>query len=318
MIDQKLTDYEQILILKMSLEWKKPEKIADKVWKDISDVISYLSKVTKNSDASLTETSFKEIVLHYENLMKKLEIKKEGMSQINNYTEIFEKYMKTSVKPDKKYSMLYTTINSLELNKDDIVLDVWCGAWYFTIPLSKVAKKVIWIDNNATQIKSANNLKQEIGIENIEYIIEDMRTYEYPESYFSCINAPFVINYSKTLLEMKKLFQKRYASLQKWWKLFAIMDNPSDIVHNNKRFWSIKIFPWKQMVDWAIVEMMLYNWDEHLCTLYSCFYNKEIWFTNIQRKDPSVSSEWIEKEWWDFRSEYMKNCDVMYLSANKE
>ena len=152
-----------------------------------------------------------------------------------------------------------------------------------------------------------------------------MNTYKYPENYFSCINAPFVLNYSKTLIEMKNLFQKRYNSLQKWWKLFAIMDNPCDIIHNNKKFWSIKRFPWKQMVDWAMVEMMLYNWDEYLCTLYSYFYSKitiekllkEIWFTDIQRKNPLISLEWMEKEWWEFRSEYIQNCDIMYLYAKK-
>ncbi len=252
-------------------------------------------------------------------------MKNESKPQINNYTKNFEKYMKTELKPDKKYSMLHTTISYLDLNNSDTVLDIWCWSWYFTIPFWNVSKKVIGIDNNATQIKSANNLKKEMNIKNIDYFIEDMNTYNYPENYFSCINAPFVINYSKTLIEMKKLFQKRYNSLQKWWKLFAIMDNPCDIIHNNKKFWSIKRFPWKQMVDWAMVEMMLYNWDEYLCTLYSYFYSKitiekllkEIWFTDIQRKNPLISLEWMEKEWWEFRSNYIQNCDIMYLYAKK-
>ncbi len=325
-MENKFTDYDKISILKMSLEWKTVEKIANKLSIDVWEVILYLSDITKNqSNISLTETSFKEIVLHYEDLMKKLEIKKEWMSQINNYTELFEKYMKTSVKPDKKYSMLYTTLHYLDAQKSLTALDVWCWTGYFTMPMANQFWKVIWLDNNWVQIKSANEMKIKMWTENIEYLLEDMRTYEYPSEWFDRINAPFVINYSKTINEMKSLFKKRYDALKPWGSLVAIMDNPSDIVHNNKKFWSIKIFPWKQMVDGAIIEMMLYNWDEHLCTLYSCYYTKEIvekilkevWFSEVQRKDPLISSEWIQKEWWEFRSNYMRNCDIMYLYAKK-
>ncbi|MEI8252181.1 MAG: hypothetical protein WCG25_00130 [bacterium] len=51
-------------------------------------------------------------------------MKNENTPQINNYTKIFEKYIKTELKPDKKYSMLHTTISYLNLNNSDTVLDI--------------------------------------------------------------------------------------------------------------------------------------------------------------------------------------------------
>ena len=44
--------------------------------------------------------------------------------QINNYTDIFENYMKTELKPDKKYSMLQSTLSYLNLDSSDTVLDI--------------------------------------------------------------------------------------------------------------------------------------------------------------------------------------------------
>ena len=50
--------------------------------------------------------------------------------------------------------MLSLAIELLEPNKDEIILDLFCGVGNFTLPLARMAKSVIGIEGNKGLVKT--------------------------------------------------------------------------------------------------------------------------------------------------------------------
>lgn len=70
-------------------------------------------------------------------------------------------------------------IELLQLNKDDIVLDTYCGIGTIGISLAKYVKKVIGVEINAKAISDAKNNAKLNNINNISFVKDDASEYMY-------------------------------------------------------------------------------------------------------------------------------------------
>jgi SAM-dependent methyltransferase len=64
-------------------------------------------------------------------------------------------------------------LNSIDF-KDKVVLDLGCSGGYFSFSLSKYAKKIIAVDADEEIIKKNKRIQSELGINNIEFICENI------------------------------------------------------------------------------------------------------------------------------------------------
>ena len=64
-------------------------------------------------------------------------------------------------------------IEKLAINSSDVVVDFGCGPGYFTVELSKKAKKVVAVDISPEMLKKVQNKSQKAGIKNIDFLQSD-------------------------------------------------------------------------------------------------------------------------------------------------
>ncbi len=229
----------------------------------------------------------------------------------------FKGYEKTHEKPDKKYSMLPTSLEILGDLKGKIVVDVGCGDGFFTKELAKNAKFVYGIDNSKEQIEQA----KKVALENVKYILEDMNEYAYPLC--DIIFSPFVLNYLKDEKQLGLLFQRFYNSLNKEGKIVGIIDAPKRKVHNLKKFGAIKKIDSFQ--EGQKIDIELYNGENYITTLHSYYHDPKVvekllqntGFKNIVWHKPIISEEGIKEKGEEFWGNYLNDCDLGYFSAEK-
>lgn len=79
------------------------------------------------------------------------------------------------------------------------------------------------------------------------------------------------------------------------------------------------------MIDSALVELQLFNKDNLLCTLYSCYYKQttiekilyRLGYNKVERKKPLIAPEGINEYPPDYWINYISNCDIAYFIAIK-
>lgn len=324
-----LTESEKQQIIALHQAGVSYRWIARQLQRNTSTISRYLNNQqndnTSQNDHTLILNTIQIRIQQYTDIFNLLLKKDIGMSHINDYTKLFSSYIQTDIKPDKKYSMLYSMLHYLCIEKDHHVADIWCGTGYFTHAISKYANKVVGLDNNHKQIEWAKIIWKHLKSNNIEYILADMWEYDYRENSLDSICAPFVINYSKTIKELQALFTKFFSALKPGGLLVGLIDNPSDVVHNNKEYGSIKTIPWGKMVDSALLELQLFNENDLLCTLYSCYYTQKtiektlysIWYSKVERKKPLIAPDGINQYPSEYWINYINNCDIAYFVATK-
>lgn len=64
----------------------------------------------------------------------------------------------------------------LQLNKDDQVLDLYCGLGNFSLPVSKNCRKVLGIEGVPEMVQRATSNAQKNGIDNVEFVCHDLNT----------------------------------------------------------------------------------------------------------------------------------------------
>jgi toxoflavin synthase len=235
---------------------------------------------------------------------------------MNNYDALSDDYSRSHEKPDKKYSMAPTALSIVGSLHSKKVVDVGCGDGFFTKEFAKTAGFVYGIDNSEEQIKKANK-----DAKNIEYQLVDMNDFTYPS--VDVIFAPFVLNYLKKTESLESLFKKFYDSLSSGGLVSGIVDMPQSLVHDMRKFGSIKRI--KRFDEGEEIDIELYNGTEHITTLHSFFHKKEtienlldqIGFTEIAWHNPIISPEGLDIMGSDFWEGYIKNCDLAYFSAKK-
>lgn len=236
---------------------------------------------------------------------------------MNDYNKLSEDYSKTNEKPDKKYSMLPTALKILGSLKDKKIIDVGCGDGFFTKEFSKEAEFVYGIDNSSKQIDKA----RKNPIANTEYILTDMNEYNY--SIVNAIFSPFVLNYLDNEEKLKSIFKKFYEGLTSGGIVVGIIDMPNSLVHDMKKFGSIKRVA--KLEEGEKMDVELYNGNEHLVTLHSFYHPREtieklllkVGFIDVTWHEPIISEEGLNSLGSDFWEGYLENCDLAYFSAKK-
>ncbi len=243
---------------------------------------------------------------------------------MNNYNVLSKAYQKTDVKPDKLFSILPTTLHLLKPLSGKYVLDVGCGSGFFSRAIAKDgAHRVYGIDNCIRQIRKA---KKNNG-EKIVYFLADMFNSQLPRC--DIINAPFVINYAKSISKLKCLLTRFYNSLNYGGKFLAVVDLPdikqkTDGIERKKAFGAVKKFSGK-LKDGTRINILLYNNKKYICRLTSYYYSKEtlgdilrnVGFSNIKWHKPFVSKQGKTLFGADFWKYYKEYCELGYVTAKK-
>ncbi len=91
------------------------------------------------------------------------------------------------------------------------ILDIGCSTGYLTTyyALKFPESSFIGIDFSLESVNKANTMKEKLNLNNVDFIIEDMNSINYPEKYFDCIldtqSIYYSKDYSKTFNHLKKV-----------------------------------------------------------------------------------------------------------------
>ncbi len=86
----------------------------------------------------------------------------------------FRPAMFTQVNYDINQKMVTRALQALELNKNDRVLDLFCGLGNFTLPLATLAGHVVGIEGDLPLVKHARENARLNGLENVEFHVADL------------------------------------------------------------------------------------------------------------------------------------------------
>lgn len=78
------------------------------------------------------------------------------------------------VNSELNQKMIHRALELLQLEKDDRVLDLFCGLGNFTLPLAKLAGEVVGVEGDAELVRRAGENAQRNGLENVEFYVADL------------------------------------------------------------------------------------------------------------------------------------------------
>ena len=87
---------------------------------------------------------------------------------------LFRPAMFTQVNYEINQLMINRVLATLNLNKNDSVLDLFCGLGNFTLPIAKYAGSVVGVEGDLPLIKHARENAKHNGIENVEFFAADL------------------------------------------------------------------------------------------------------------------------------------------------
>jgi len=82
--------------------------------------------------------------------------------------------MFTQVNADINRKMINRVLDTLQLTKEDVVLDLFCGLGNFTLPLAKYAGRVVGIEGDLPLVNHAKENALRNGIDNVEFYRADL------------------------------------------------------------------------------------------------------------------------------------------------
>ena len=129
------------------------------------------------------------------------------------YTAIGKSEILQTVILSERYGSYVSSSNFIlkNLNKVKTVLDIGCSTGYLTTyyGLKNPQSLFVGIDFSLESINKANNMKDELSINNIDFIHKDMNNINYPDKYFELIidtqSIYYSKNYLKTFNHLKKI-----------------------------------------------------------------------------------------------------------------
>jgi len=80
----------------------------------------------------------------------------------------------TQVNHDINPKMVGRALELLQLDKDDTVLELFCGLGNFTLPMARQAKKIVGVEGDAGLIERAHDNAKANGIGNVEYHVANL------------------------------------------------------------------------------------------------------------------------------------------------
>lgn len=140
---------------------------------------------------------------------------------------------------------------------NQVVLDIACGTWYWTNIISKVAKRVVWMDVSEDAI---NHNKSNYDLPNWEFILYDWVHNPFEENYFDVVvsfeTIEHIHEYDSFLSELKRV-------LKTWWKL--IISTPNfrwEIVKNKYHVSNFTLESFVKAVSkYFIIDHVYYQWN---------------------------------------------------------
>lgn len=87
---------------------------------------------------------------------------------------LFRPAMFTQVNYEINRQMVNRVLDTLQLTKDDVVLDLFCGLGNFTLPIAKYAGQVVGIEGDLPLVNHAKENARHNGIENAEFYAADL------------------------------------------------------------------------------------------------------------------------------------------------
>jgi SAM-dependent methyltransferase len=237
---------------------------------------------------------------------------------MNDYEVLASSYKGSNVKPDKQYSILPMIMNMVGDCKGKTVIDLGCGAGFFTLPIAEAGASVVCgVDNSVAQIRLAEKISAHPSI---HYRVGDIFTQHGGPA--DIITAPFVANYARTLPILGHFFGLMFASLREGGKAVFVIDLPNG--RSLKRFGATKTFD-GPVADEVSIRINLFNEDKRICTLSGVYYTpqtieallRKSGFRSVQWHKPIISEEGIEKMSPDFWKGYLNDPELGYLTALK-
>ncbi len=86
----------------------------------------------------------------------------------------FKPAMFTQVNYDINRQMINRVLDTLALNKNDAVLDLFCGLGNFTLPMAKYAGLVVGVEGDQPLVNHAKENARHNGVENVEFYATDL------------------------------------------------------------------------------------------------------------------------------------------------
>ena len=237
---------------------------------------------------------------------------------MNDYDLLAASYKKSAVKPDKRYSILPTVLKMVGDCTGKTVIDMGCGTGFFTLPLAELgASTVCGVDNSREQIKIASRASPHSAI---HYTVGDI--FIQHGGPVDVINAPFVVNYARTIPTLRHFFGLVHSSLRKDGKAVFVVDLPNG--KNLERFGAAKTLLGPH-ADETVIRINLSNEERKICSLTAVFYTpqtigrllRKVGFRNICWHRPVVSEEGIRVMGADFWKDYTADPELGYLTAEK-
>ncbi|MDQ5886405.1 MAG: toxoflavin synthase [Patescibacteria group bacterium] len=237
---------------------------------------------------------------------------------MNDYEALASSYRNSNVKPDKQYSILPTVLNMVGDCEGKNVIDLGCGAGFFTLPLAQSGAAVVCgVDNSPAQIELAKKVSAHPSI---AYRVGDIFTQHGRP--VEIITAPFVANYARTVPVLMHFFGLVFKSLREGGRAVFVIDLPNG--RSLKRFGATKAFD-GPAADETPIRINLFNEDKRICTLVGVYYTPQtvealllkVGFRKVTWHKPVVSEEGISKLGPGFWEGYIDDPELGYLTAEK-
>lgn len=121
-------------------------------------------------------------------------MKSDNSSQIlDQFSKQAEKFAKIEAHSDVEAMQLLLDMS--EADKDKTVIDVACGPGIVACAFAEKARQVIGVDLVPAMIEQAAKLKDERGIENIEFEICDVEDLPYQENFFDIVASRYAFHH---------------------------------------------------------------------------------------------------------------------------
>lgn len=237
------------------------------------------------------------------------------------YDTIAELYIRTNMKPDKRFSIAPTILKMVGSVRNKTILDAGCGNGIFTRTLAFGAWDVYGWDVSGQQLRIAKEMTPRIW-PNVHYEEKDIFTDALPR--VDIINAPFVINYARSVEELERLMVRFYTALKSRGKLVGVVDFPSGL--DLSRYGARKRLLGLAEDGTPIGITVFDRKGEEICTLppLARFYKKETLESaarkagfSVSWQPPLVHPKGIEMYGAKFWEGYTENPELGYLLARK-
>jgi toxoflavin synthase len=237
---------------------------------------------------------------------------------MNDYEALASGYKESNVKPDKRYSILPTVLKLVGDGEGRNIIDLGCGAGFFTLPLAQSGAAVVCgVDNSPAQIALAKRFSAH---PNIAYRVGDIFT-QYG-GLVEIIVAPFVANYARTVPVLTHFFELVFMSLREGGKAVFVIDLPNG--RSLQRFGATKEFD-GPVADETPIRIHLFNGDTQICTLGGVYYTPQtieelllsVGFRKVTWHKPIISDEGINALGPEFWEGYIDDPELGYLTAEK-